>query len=471
MPIRLSNSDLAVIFVYLASIAGIIAWHSRRSRQAADFLLAGRRLTLPVFVGTLVATWYGGTLGIAEFTCQAGLAAWFTQGVLWYAVYLVFALFFVDKIATLPFYTVVDVLDARFGHGASYLGAVFTYLMVNPAPYVVSLAVVVQIFCGLPLAWTIWLAVALLAAYTIIGGFRGVVYSDCWQCLWMYVAFAMLLACALWQWGGVSFLHRHLDGVTGYQHHLSLHGGLPWTYLLAWGGMACWVLVDPNFYQRCYAAVSPQVARRGILVSTLLWAIFDILSCGSALYAVAAHNAHFVTIADAKMAHFVAADFLLPSPLKGLFVAGVVANIVSTADSFLLAGATIIARDFYWRLRPDTADTTIVSVTRWAIVVSALFAGILAAWCPSVVRLWYTIGTVGVSALLFPMLCALFWPRLCRSRSAIYSLLAGAGTSLVWIATGETNAAGLIYPWGLEPLYPGLVASFAGYWCGWRRKI
>jgi SSS family solute:Na+ symporter len=464
MPIKLNSSDLVVIVLYLVSIAGIICWHSKRNQQVADFLLAGRKLTLPVFVGTLVATWYGGVLGIAEFTAGAGLAAWFTQGIMWYGVYLLFAFFFVSRISSLPFYTVVDVLDARFGRAPALLGGLFTYLMVNPAPYLLSLGVVLHLFVALSLPYTVCLGAVCLAIYTMLGGFRGVAYSDLWQCVWMYLAFGLLFVFALYQWGGASFLQQNLTRVPGYEHHLALHGGLPWPYLLAWGGMACWVLVDPNFYQRCYAATSPQVARRGVIIAILCWAVFDILSCGSALYAVAAHNAHILSIADTKMAHFVAADYLLPSPLKGLFIAGVVANIASTADSFLLAGASILARDFYWRLcRDKTSTVKVVTATRWGIVFTALFAAALAVWCPSVVRLWYTIGTIGVSALLVPMLCALFVPCYCRNKAALASLLSGGMLSLLWLLLGHTVNGSVLYPLGLEPLYPGLLASLVAY--------
>ena len=68
-----SPLDWGVVAAYFAFLVAV--W-LRRPRQAGapgeagsgvvDYLLAGRRVTLPAFVATLVTTWYGGILGIGE---------------------------------------------------------------------------------------------------------------------------------------------------------------------------------------------------------------------------------------------------------------------------------------------------------------------------------------------------------------------------------------------------------------------
>ena len=57
--------DLAVVGAYLAAtfFLGVRSARNRRDGED-DFLLAGRALTLPAFVVTLVSTWYGGVLGV-----------------------------------------------------------------------------------------------------------------------------------------------------------------------------------------------------------------------------------------------------------------------------------------------------------------------------------------------------------------------------------------------------------------------
>ena len=79
----------------------------RRGRSAVEYLLAGRSLTVPVFVMTLVSTWYGGILGVGEFTYSVGIATWVMQGVPYYIFAILFAFLLAGRIrssggATIP---------------------------------------------------------------------------------------------------------------------------------------------------------------------------------------------------------------------------------------------------------------------------------------------------------------------------------------------------------------------------------
>ena len=62
------------------------------SAGEADYLVAGRRLTLPGFVASLVTTWYGGILGVGEYGWSYGISSWLVFGVPYYLWAGVFAL-------------------------------------------------------------------------------------------------------------------------------------------------------------------------------------------------------------------------------------------------------------------------------------------------------------------------------------------------------------------------------------------
>jgi len=67
--------DWAVILAYVVTLVGLGFYHTRRRpAPAEEFVLAGRRVTLPAFVMTLVATWYGGILGVGENTFLYGVS-------------------------------------------------------------------------------------------------------------------------------------------------------------------------------------------------------------------------------------------------------------------------------------------------------------------------------------------------------------------------------------------------------------
>ncbi|MFH1130423.1 MAG: sodium:solute symporter family protein, partial [Pseudomonadota bacterium] len=91
--IYLSPIDFAVVGLYFGATLLIGVKLQKGNQQVGEFLLAGRNLTLPLYIGSLVATWYGGILGVGEIAYRDGLVTWLTQGGFWYVSYLIFAFF------------------------------------------------------------------------------------------------------------------------------------------------------------------------------------------------------------------------------------------------------------------------------------------------------------------------------------------------------------------------------------------
>jgi hypothetical protein len=94
-------------------------------------------------------------------------------------------------------------------------------------------------------------------------------------------------------------------------------------------------------------------------------------------------------------------------------------------------------------------------------VVTAVLSVAIALLIPSVVTLWYTIGTAVVPGLLVPLVTSYF-PRLrVGGRSALATMLAGWITSTLWLLAGWSDQLGAAdrYPLGIEPMIPGLAVS------------
>src|SRR5690242_13847626 len=98
--IHFAAGDIAVIVLYFAAVlyVGFRPARKTAASETEDFLLAGRSLTLPVFVMTLVATWYGGILGVGEFSCRYGISNWVMQGAPYYIFAAIFAAFLAKKV-------------------------------------------------------------------------------------------------------------------------------------------------------------------------------------------------------------------------------------------------------------------------------------------------------------------------------------------------------------------------------------
>ena len=139
--------DWTVFFAVLSATVAAAVYGMRRINKkrenkpakALDYLLMGRQLTLPLFVATLVATWYGGIFGVNEITFNYGIYNFVTQGAFWYISYLIFAFFITDKIARFKSVTLPDLTGQMFGPKSAKVAAIFTFFYITPVAYVLSL--------------------------------------------------------------------------------------------------------------------------------------------------------------------------------------------------------------------------------------------------------------------------------------------------------------------------------------------
>jgi SSS family solute:Na+ symporter len=212
-------------------------------------------------------------------------------------------------------------------------------------------------------------------------------------------------------------------------------------------------LIEPAFYQRCYAAKTAATARTGIFLSIGCWALFDFLTTSCGLYA----RVLLPELADPIASFPALASVVLPAGLLGLFALALLATVMSTVDSYsFLAGATFgndIARRSGW-----IDQSQVTKYTRVGLVISSVLAVSLALFFGSVIDIWHVFGSIGTPALLVPVLLAFVGKRPPPSRQAFVAILLAGGISAVWYLSKYFSATG-DYWLNLEPIFPGLAVS------------
>ncbi len=462
MSVTLSTIDIILIAGYFAGVLLIGFLSSRKNSDSADFLLAGRSLTLPIFVMTLVSTWYGGILGVGEFSYLYGISNWVVQGVPYYFFAIVFALFLAKRIRSSNLLTIPDKLHQAYDLKTAVLGSFLTFILMTPAPYILMLAVLLQLVTGWSYVLCLLIGTVATTAYLFYGGFRSDVNTDVFEFILMFIGFGIILPFAYSTFGGFEFIQQHVPPL-----HLTWNGGNSTQFVLVWFFIALWTLVDPAFHQRCYAAKSGSVARNGILVSIIFWFIFDAMTATAGLYARAALPA----LQQPVMAYPLLAELTLPPVAKGLFYIGMLATIMSTLNSLAFISATTIGRDIIWRVRREPDETNVARYTRYGLMFTAVLSIALALLIPSVIKLWYAIGTVIIPGLLIPLVTSYFDRWRIHARYAFGAMLFGWLTSLGWLISGWSN--GLVdtsYALGIEPMYPGLLVSVVVWGLGMKRR-
>ncbi|MDP6456755.1 MAG: sodium:solute symporter family protein [Candidatus Marinimicrobia bacterium] len=442
--------DLSIIVLYLAGVVALGLIRSKKqSPSDDDYLLSGRRLTLIPFTASLVATWYGGILGVGEFTYRYGISNWVVFGLPYYLFALLFAFLLAGKIRQSQITTIPDRFRDKYGAEAGIVSAVLVMILTSPAPYIFSTGIILKLIFNIDSNVALLLAAALSLVYIFSGGFRSVIRTDLLQFFLMFAGFAVIVILAATQYGGFSMLKEKLP-----QLHLTWKGGHTSQYITVWFFIAMWTFVDPGFYQRCAAADSPAVAKRGILTAIIFWALFDFLTLTTGLYA----RAILADNADPAMALPQLGMEILPPVLLGIFFIAILSTIMSTTDSFGFICATTLGRDIIWRLKGETDSP--VKLTKVGLLITAIISLLLAWLLPSVVSLWYVIGTVCVPGLLVPLLITFWADGRFVIRGVTWMMTISATVSFAWLLAGTLQGADSpAYPLDIEPFYPGFAVS------------
>jgi len=446
--ISFSFLDVVIILLFFVSILFIGFYTGRKTgTDANDYLLSGRKLSLFLFVAVNVSTWYGGILGVGEFTYRYGLVSWFTQGFPYYIFAFLFALFFAKKIREASLFTIPDKLSEVYGKNVGLIAAIIVFVLVSPAPYLLMTGNLLSLIFKIDLLPALCISLLLSLIYLIRGGFRSNVYVDVFQFFVMFTGFILIVIFSGVKFGTVDFLCSSVP-----ENHLNITGGMSPTFLIVWFLIALWTFADPGFHQRCYAAKSGSIAKWGIIISIFFWALFDFLTTTTGLFA----KGVLPNLDNPVLAFPFFAEQVLPEGIKGIFYAALFATIISTQVSFLFLSGTTIGRDFVYRLSKDDTESNLKNYTIIGLIISGIIAILLAYFIPSVIEIWYTIGSLFIPGIILPVVSA-YYPKLKIDRIFILAeMIVAFLSSTIWYYL-KSEFASTPFLNEIEPMLVGLI--------------
>lgn len=462
MELTFTFLDWAIVLLYFGGIV-YLSWDKDWKKQNEEqFLLLSRKITLPAFVATLFSTWYGGILGVGEFSYQNGLLTWLILGIPFYIFSGLFAWLLADKIRNNPARSIPEAVANVYGEKAGRITAFPIFILVSPAPYILMLGLIAQYMMGGSGHMLFYAIIVTLftVAYSTFSGFNADVKTDMLQSVLMYAGFVALIIFAFINFGSFSTL---LNSVP--DDYARLTGGQNWPYIAVWFFIALWTFVDPSFHQRVAAAKSPKVAKRGIFITILLWASFDFLTVFGGMYAWAILGPG---LENPAMSYPVLANQILPSGFKGLLFVALLSTIMSTLGSYLFLSGQTLGRDLLAKVFTKQKPNTL---TRISILIAAIIGILLIIIYPSVIDLWYIIGSAMIPGLLIPVLGVYIKPFRLKKNWVLPLILLSIGVSVIWLILGTvTKDIAHSYSFlGIEPFYPGLFVSI-GCWVMGKEK-
>jgi SSS family solute:Na+ symporter len=443
--ITLSGLDYTIILAFFTIVIFIGFYFGRKSKDTEDFQLGGKKVGLLLFIITNVSTWYGGILGVGEFTYSFGILSWVTQGLPYYIFAFFFAIFFADKIHVAGLFTIPEKLKIEYGEFTGKIASIFVFFLVSPAPYFLMLSIIFQAIFGITNFWGLILAIAISVPYMISGGYKSDLYTDVFEFIIMFLGFILILFFSYSTLGDFNFLSENLP-----ENHLSLTGGVSPLFIIVWFMIALWTFADPGFHQRTTSAKNSFVAKWGIILSIPLWALFDFLTTSTGLYA----RASLPNLQQTSFSYLLLAEQILSPGFKGLFYSALFATILSTTNSFVFLSGTTLGNDLF-----NSSDkTNYKSLSRIGMILTSFFSFLIAYFIPSVIEIWYTIGSIFIPGLILLVFGAYFKKLKISYKISIIELMVGSLTSLLWFVLQKNK---ILNNWTLEiePMLVGLSAA------------
>jgi len=424
--------DHILIWIYLLSIL-FIGITAKSPKTNIGYIYAGRKLTVPAFVATLVSTWYGGILEIGRFSNQNGISTWLVFGLFYYIAALIYARYIVDRISISNNGSIPTQFYNHYGKSSAIFAVILVFLLASPAPYLKMFATILSYIWKIDSTTALMIGVFFSTIYTLKGGFSSIVKTDFIQFLLMFLGFGYMAIYLYFNYGGIDFLSSQLSS-----EMLSFPGKLNWTYILTWGFIALITFVDPNFYQRVYSSSNIKNAKKGIYISVVFWFLFDIFSITVGIYSAA-------ILPEVQFSPYIdLAEQILPPLIKGFFIISILSIIMSTIDSFIFISGFTIGKDL---VEISSRKESNIMHVRLGIIISGLFSMVLAIFFTNAIDIWYFTGSLAVPCLLVPLF---FIYGNIQLKNAFLCIVFPGAVTCIWFIYG--------YP-SIDPMYPGLTTS------------
>ena len=218
-------------------------------------------------------------------------------------------------------------------------------------------------------------------------------------------------------------------------------------------------LIDGNRYSRFFSAKDAKTARLSTLIVAFPWLIIAFMSMIMGLSAVVLLPAN-----TAKDMVFATLLTTLPTGIRGVCVAALMAAIMSTADSYMLTGATNISVDIYKNLiNPNATDKQMVMVTKASVLAIGLMGLGFAILVPDIMSVWTLSSTAYVGGCLVPMLYGLFSKRKKSYTAALIAIIIGGSFAVCCEIMGFVwfNLPPIVYGILISALLMLIITPFA----------
>jgi SSS family transporter len=471
------------VLIYMVAMVGIGVYSSKRVKGISDFLVAGRRLGFILATGTLFATWFGagtamgGAANAYLFGFQGVVADPFGA-----AFCLIIAgLFFARLMRRARYLTLADFFQIRYGAGMGFASVITLSIaeMGWVGAQLVGFGTILHLFSGIPLSWGIIISAGVLVIYTFLGGMWSVTLTDFVQMVILIAGFLVLFPIVLGDIGGWDYFINNAgnwaemppfalwpEGDAGF---FGYTGSLGWVYAIAfWLSIMLGSIPAQDLMQRMLSARNESVAVLSSYTAGIMYLTIGLLPV--LLGMMAFEIMPDLSVPETEMIlPWLAVNYLHPLGTV-IFVAALIAALMSSSDSAILAASSLIGYNGLKYFKPDSTEEEQLKITRIMVPIITVASLLLALYAETIYRLMVIAWTVLLVGLFAPYAAGYFWKK--ANRYGAWAAFIGGFVSWILFSyyflptTIEANIGiieeGVVYwDWAIwDAVYLGSVPGF-----------
>ena len=419
-----------VIGGYLVAMLGIGIYAAHRTESSDDFLVAGRNLSLGLCSATLMATWFGsatviGAAGAAYKDGMLGVIADpFGAGV----CLLLAGMFYMRTVRRMRLLTITDFFEIKYGLLTGMLAsiAMFALYVGWTAAQLVGFGLVVKTLFGTSATTGMVVGTAVILAYTTAGGMWAVALTDFVQVIIITLGLLLILPIVVHDAGGWSTLAERFP-----EHSFRLipvePSGRDWLeYVRAWTIIGLGSIATQDLMQRAFAARNENIAQNSAYIAATgyltIGMIPVVLGIIGGVTLPGLENEELV-VPELAIRHLHAVPM-------AIFVGALLAAIMSSADSALLAPASLLSANIVPYFSPSISQGARFRWARYSVPVIGLAALGVALWAQTVYELFLDAFAITLVALFVPFTSGIWWRRANRY-GALAAIVSGTAVWLV----------------------------------------
>lgn len=443
---------IIMILLYALAIIGVSYYFYRKTKTYEQYNMGGREMPIFPMILTTVGLGIGGStlLGYMSDAYMLG------YGRVWLALsttitFVIFTAFLVKPVRRLgdkyKFYSIGDYAAYRYGKAArfpTFLGNLSAIGALTGLQFI-ALATILNLLFDINITVGIVIAAVFLTIKTYLGGLTAVIWTDAIQGTIQTIGIVMLFVVVYFSSGGLGNVSENIKNIPSLDaEYLSMFNIPLSSIFIPLLTMGAAILVRQDTWQRVWASRDVKVA-----VKSNWWASLIIFVTGIVIIFVGvfARGGLGISTEQPDLIYYYVIFEKLPVLLGLILFLTLLATILSSADSFFIAGSTMLVADVVRPLVKNPTSGKMLRYSRLMVLVMGAIGLLLALSIPELIELWTTGSAVLTAGMLVPLIAGMFWKRP-NNIAGVSSMWAGIIFTTIWQFAG--------HPYDIHPVFIGL---------------